>query len=135
MKGENINSIYNNILAEEMATTRTTTVSATTTATRTTRTVEEELPCMWCEFGGWNKPGCSQNLPCRDQALAFSDCIYRLSDQIQHKQHKQHNKVSECNARARELEVCLSGAPPYVQDIVGRNLDLYAVAKIKRGQR
>lgn len=84
--------------------------------------MEEELPCMWTEFGGWNKPGCSQNLPCRAQALAFSDCVYRLS-QPRHKRCK----VSECNARAQELEACLSGAPPYVQDILGRSLDLYIV--------
>lgn len=88
---------------------------------------------MYCD--GWNKAGCSQRLPCRAQSLAFSDCLMRLSDDPRGMRSK---VVSECNARALELHDCLSTEPPYVQEILGRSIDMYAallpsIAK-KRGE-
>lgn len=84
-----------------------------------------EDPCVWREFGGWNKAGCGKNLPCRAQALAFSDCLNRISSTPW---HARPNIVSECNALAGEFDMCLSSAPEYVKDIFGHTLNLYAVA-------
>lgn len=91
---------------------------------------------MYSEFSGWNKPGCSQSLPCRDQALVFSRCTELLSQKMP--RDTRAKVVSECNARALELHDCLSTEPPYVQDILGRSIDMYAaslpsIAK-KRGE-